>query len=532
MFAKHGFQDLAEKAKLGRYFVGKVTSSELEGYSAPERMRMAFESLGPTFVKLGQLLATRPDLVPEEFRDEFKKLHDHVPALSFSEIRQVLDDQFGKNFEDIFQSFDETPLAAASIAQVHQAVLRNGDRVVVKIQRPGIDKIINEDLNVLYTLAVLVQRYVPEAKVVNPVSIVDEFFKSLQLETNFVVEANNLRRFQENFHMDHDVVIPSVYSDLTGQRVLVMERLEGIPLSHQSSLSQEGIDPEIILKKGLRTYLRMVFIHGLFHGDLHSGNIFVLPYNRIGLIDFGVVGRLNNKTQSAIANMLLALANEDYDRLAYLYVDMAPYAGSVDIDRFARELRDLIAPYHGLTSKHVNIGKLLMDSTSVAFSQGLILPSELIMFFKSMVTIEGMGHLISEDFDFLSSALEFADELVMERYQPQRVLKEVGYATSDLMALVRFLPRQIRQLARKWNSPDYSVKISIQEIDQYRRSMEKASDLIFLGLIIAALLLSSSVVLLAQVPMATLFGLPFLSSAGYSLAALLGAITFLNYLRR
>lgn len=493
---------------------------------------MAFESLGPTFVKLGQLLATRPDLIPDEFREEFKKLHDDVPALPFSEIRPVLESHFGQSFEKIFQDFDERPLAAASIAQVHQATLKAGDRVVVKIQRPGIEKVINEDLNVLYTLAQLIKKYVPEARVVDPIAIVDEFFKSLQLETNFVVEANNIRRFQENFQTDSDVVIPYVYSELTGQKVLVMERLEGIPLSHRESLGQEGIDPEQILKKGLRTYLRMVFIHGLFHGDLHAGNIFVMPHNRIGLIDFGVVGRLNNKTQSAIANMLLALANEDYDRLAYLYVDMAPYARSVDIDRFARELRDLIAPYFGLTSKHVNIGKLLMDSTSVAFAQGLVLPSELIMFFKSMVTIEGMGHLISEDFDFLSSALEFADELLKERYQPQRVLKEASYVASDFVALARFLPRQIRQLARKWNSPDYSMRISIAEIDHHRRSLEKSADLIFLGFVIAALILGSSIVLLSPVTMPALLGLPFLSTLGYGIAAFLGGITFLNYLRR
>ncbi len=493
---------------------------------------MAFEKLGPTFVKLGQVLATRPDLVPADFREEFKKLHDRALTLDFNEIRGVLDDHYGQDLNDIFREFDDEPLAAASIAQVHSAVLRNGDRVVVKIQRPGVDKVIDEDLSVLYTLAELLNRYVPEAKLFNPIGIVNEFFKTLELETNFVVEANNLRRFQENFADDLDVIIPEVYTELTGRKVLVMEMLEGIPLSHKQALEQEGVEPEEVLRKGLRTYLRMVFIHGLFHGDLHAGNLFVFPNNKIGLIDFGVVGRLNDKTQSAIANMLLALSNEDYDRLAYLYADLAPYTDTVNIDRFARELRDLIAPYHGLTSRHVNLGKLLMDSTGVAYSQGLALPSELIMFFKSIVTVEGMGRLISSDFDFLTAALEFADELLQERYQPKKLITEATYAFSDLASLLRFLPRQVKQFVRKVNSPDHSMQVSIEQIDQHRKSMEKASDIIFLGLVIGALLLSSSVVILAKADMPIFLGLPVVSALGYGLAGLLGLVTFYNYIRR
>ncbi|MCB0407357.1 MAG: AarF/ABC1/UbiB kinase family protein [Bdellovibrionales bacterium] len=493
---------------------------------------MAFEKLGPTFIKLGQLLATRPDLVPGDFIAEFKKLHDQAPTLPLSEVKQVLIEHFGKNLEDVFFEFNEEPLAAASIAQVHSARLHSGEKVVVKVQRPGIEKIIDEDLNVLYTLADLLNRYVPEAKLFNPTAIVDEFFKSLALETNFIVEANNIRKFQENFQFDVDVVIPEVYTELSGRRVLVMEMLEGIPLSQKQALEQEGVLPEEILKKGLRTYLRMVFIHGLFHGDLHAGNIFVYPNNKIGLIDFGVVGRLNDKTQSAIANMLLALSNEDYDRLAYLYVDLAPYTDTVNVDRFARELRDLIAPYHGLTSQNVNLGKLLMESTGIAYSQGLVLPSELIMFFKSIVTVEGMGRLVADDFDFLTAALEFADELIAERYQPKKVVKELGYAFSDISSLIRFLPRQVRQFARKMNSPDYSMQISIQEIEHHRRSMETSSDIIFLGLVIGALLLSSSIVIMAKADMPYFLGLPVISTLGYIFAGFLGLVTFYNYLRR
>jgi ubiquinone biosynthesis protein len=521
VFARHGFQDLVERLNLGRSLAKKITDPGLEGLTAAARTRLAFEALGPTFVKLGQLLATRPDLIPIEFVEEFKKLHDQAPTLPFEEIRKVLDSHFDCELSEIFSSFDEAPLAAASIAQVHQAVLLTGEEVVVKVQRPGIDKTIKEDLNVLYFVAKLLDRYVAEAKLFNPVGIVNEFFKSLELETNFIVEANNIRRFQQSFHDDPDIVIPGVNSRFSGRRVLVMEKLKGIPLSQQSSLEQEGIDKEQILKKGLRAYLKMVFMDGLFHGDLHAGNIFVLPNNQVGLIDFGVVGRLNAKTQGAIVNMMLALANEDYDRLAYQYVDLAPYSETVDVDRLARQLRDLIAPYFGLTLKNVNVGKLLMDSTAVAASHQLVLPSELVMFFKSLVTVEGMARLISSEFDLLSASLEFADELIYHRLKPQRVFKELCDVSRDVVSLVQYLPRQIRQFARKVNSPDYSVKVSIAEIDRHSDSVDRGSSMIFLGLMSAALTISSTMILVADLDLPTILGLPALSVVGYALAAAL-----------
>ncbi|MCB0356670.1 MAG: AarF/ABC1/UbiB kinase family protein, partial [Bdellovibrionales bacterium] len=321
VFAKHGFQNLAERAKLGKFLLEKLTALEnIEIYSVAERLRMSFEQLGPTFVKLGQLLATRPDLIPKDFVEEFKRLHSDVTCLPFAPMEQVLLSHFGKNYSEVFKEFDKNPLAAASIAQVYRAILADGTPVVVKVQKPNIEEVIHEDLAVLFTLAELIESYVPEAQIYNPTAIVEEFAKHLDLETNFIVEANNIRRFAKNFSNENQIVIPKVYSEYSGRKVLVLEELQGIPLSHKNALEQEGIDPEAVLKTGLHAYLKMVFTYGLFHGDLHAGNLFVLPNNRIGFIDFGMVGRLNQKTQEAIANILIALSQEDYDRLAYEYI--------------------------------------------------------------------------------------------------------------------------------------------------------------------------------------------------------------------
>lgn len=531
VFARHGFENLLERAKLGRFILEKLSQSGIQNYSVAQRLRMSFEQLGPTFIKFGQLLATRPDLIPQDFVDEFKRLHDQVQTIPFEAVEDLLKLHFGQPLENIFSEFNKTPLAAASIAQVYEAVLKDGSPVVVKVQRPGIETIIAEDLDILYGLAELLDRYVPETRPFNPQGIVDEFFKTLQLETNFVVEANNIRRFAENFANEPSIVIPQVFSEYSGQRVLVMEKLNGIPLSHQTALTQEGIDPEQVLRTGLRCYLKMVFSDGLFHGDLHAGNMFVMPDNKVGLIDFGVVGRLSKKTQTAIANMLISLAYEDYDRLAYEYVDLAPYSGHVDVDIFARQLRDLIAPYYGLTLKHVNVGKLLVDSTSVAARNGLILPSELVMFFKSIVTIEGMGRVIVKDFDFLQYSLEFASELVKGRYEGRRILQEAGLVTRDLASLMSSLPRQLKYFIRRVNSPDFSIDISVHQVHELKRSVESSSKILFLGLIIGSLILSASVlVIFDKGP--KFFDIPMVSLISYSLASLLGMVAFYNYIKK
>ncbi len=495
-------------------------------------MRLAFEELGPAFIKLGQLLAARPDLIPTEYCEEFKKFHDQVPSLPFSDIEKTLAQHFGKPLDSVFKIFERQALGGGSIAQVHLAELTSGERVVVKIQRPGIEKILFEDLGVLYALAELLEKYVSEAKSYNLAGIVDEFARASELETNFVIEANNIRRFQENFLNEPSIKIPNVYQELSGKRVLVLEALEGIPLSQKNALDQEGINPEAVLRVGLRCYLKMVFTDGLFHGDLHAGNMFVLPNNRVGLVDFGIVGRLNRKTQSAIANMLVALAAEDYDRLAFEYVDLAPYRDVTDADLFARDLRDLIAPYYGLTLKHVNVGKLMLDSTAVAATYGLQLPVELVMYFKSIVSIEGMGRAIVKDFNFLAYSLEFASELVKSRTEPTKVMRDLTSAGRDINSLLTVLPRQLKQIIRRFASPDFVIKTQIREIESLRQATRNAANTLFLGVIISSLLLSAAILSIWGVSTNLVWGIPLLSILNYALAALLGVLAFFNYLKK
>lgn len=486
-----------------------------------QRVRMSFEELGPTYVKLGQLLATRPDLVPSSWIDELEKLHATVQPLPFEIIEGVLKEEFGSTLMEVFESFDPIPLGSASIAQVHKAKLKDGTDVVVKVQRPGIVATINDDLSVLYFLAELLNKYIEETRPYNPIGIVDEYFKTLELETNFLIEANNIRRFSENFKNDDAIVIPKGYLDLSTERVLVLENLKGTPLSSDTAFSDKDIDREAIVKTGLRCYMEMVFHHGLFHGDLHAGNFFILPQNKIGLIDFGVVGRLNRKTQTTIANMLLALATEDYDRLAEEYVNIAPFNEKTDLDRFSRELRDVVAPYYGLTMKSVNLGKVLMNSSSVATRNHVALPTELMLFFKSIVTIEGLSRRIIKDFDFLNYAMDFALQLAKNQYDPEKISLELFDVMRDSKNLLYLLPRQLRQLLRKINHPEYALKIEFKNVEQIPKAIDRFGIMLYWGLIIASLIMSAST-MLGQPSSQFVLGIPLSSFVGYSLAVVFG----------
>jgi ubiquinone biosynthesis protein len=523
VFARHGFQNIVERVQLGRYLFEKLNpNKEIENFTVAERIRMSFEELGPTFVKLGQLLATRPDLVPESWVIEFEKLHASVLPLPFEIIKQVLQEEFGENLYKTFLDFDPTPLGSASIAQVHKATLVDGSKVVIKVQRPGIVTTISEDLSVLFFLAELLDRFIEETRPFNPMGVVQEYFTTLELETNFLVEANNIRRFTENFKDESQIKIPKAYLELSTERVLILEALDGIPLSHEESLHQQGVDPEKVIRLGLATYFNMVFKHGLFHGDLHAGNFFILPENHIGLIDFGVVGRLNKRTQTTIASMMFALATEDYDRLANEYVDLAPFNENTDVDKFARDLRDVVAPYYGLSLKNVNLGKILMKSAGVAARNHVSLPNEMMLFFKSVVTTEGLGRKIIKDFDFLTYSLQFAKSLASNQMDSSRILLEMADALRESKNLIAGFPRQFKQLLRKFNSPHFALKIELEKIHQLEKSIRQTGRLQYWGLIISSLILASTYVF-THPSENLILGMPPISLVGYCLAGLFGA---------
>jgi len=309
-----------------------------------------------------------------------------------------------------------------------------------------------------------------------------------------------------------------------------METIKGIPLSQPQALKQEGVDPIAVAKKGMRTFFKMVFQDRFFHGDLHAGNIFILPNNQLGFVDFGLVGRLSIKTRDSIANMFIALSQEDYETLAEEFAALSQNYDSINTEKFARDLRDLIAPYYGLTFKNVNTGRLLMDAASLAAKYQIQLPAELMLFFKSIVTVEGMGREIVEDFDVLSQTLEIASEILKAKYDPQRVVKDFSIVIRDSAALLKDLPKQLQNSLRKRNQGQ-PRQITVAELSEFKRSFEVFSNLIFLAIVIGSLILAGAISLDKQAEHVVL-GMPLVSTVCFFTAVFLGFIAFYNYIKK
>jgi ubiquinone biosynthesis protein len=497
VFAKHGFVDIVDRVNLGKFLPSRLAAfaEEQADKSMPERLRLAFEELGPTFVKLGQLLSTRPDLMPEAYIEEFTKLQDNVQPLPFEIVRTTVERELKKKLEEAYSSFDPVPLAAASIGQVHMAVLKTGEKVVVKVQRPEIDRVIETDVSLLAFLAGLLEKYVPETQIIGPKVIVNEFFRTLSYELDFVVEANNMSKMAENMASMPEIVIPKVYKDLSTDRILTLEHLDGIRVNDIKALDAAGIDRKQVVQIGARAFFKSVMIDGLFHGDLHGGNLFILPGNRLGIIDFGMVGRLSQKSRDQLASMVMALLTEDYEMLCYQYAELGTAGPSIDFDGFQREVRNTLAPYMGLSLADLNAGKILIEATKIAAQYRIQVPGDWMMVFKAILTIEGMGRTLDPQFDLMSMGQDMVKDLVKNQYSFQRITKDLLWVAKDAAALLQILPRQIRWMFRKFNSNDFAFEIKVPELVELRRQLDVNGRRTSLSVLISGLLIASSIAL-------------------------------------
>ncbi|MDR3607524.1 MAG: AarF/UbiB family protein [Oligoflexia bacterium] len=527
--AKYGFVDIVRRMDLGKFlpnrFVDEV--NEEEHLSPAQRLRLAFEELGPTFVKFGQLLSTRQDLLPESFIEEFVKLQDNVQPLPFEAIRAVLESELGRPIAEAYASFNEAPLAAASISQVHEAVLPTGERVVVKVQRPEIEKIIDMDVSLLAFLAGLFERYIPETRIVGPKTIVDEFFRTLSYELDFVVEANNMGKMTENMRSFPEIVIPKVHKKLSTHRVLTLERLDGVPLNNIQAIDKAGIDRKKLVDVGARAFFQSVMIDGLFHGDLHGGNLFALPDNRLGIIDFGIVGRLSQKSRDQLAIMLMALVTEDYETLCYEYTDLGGGSAALDFDSFQRDVRNALSPHIGLALSELNVGKVLIDATRIATKYDIKVPGDWMIVFKAILTIEGMGSTLDPDFDLLSVSEELVQTLVKNQYSTQRISKDLMLLAKDTTALLQVLPRQLRWMFRKLSQNDFAFEIRSPDLRDLRLQLETSSKRVTYSLLAAGAIVAASISLQDHEG-PTIFGYPAPATLlALAAAAFLGRLLFM-----
>lgn len=499
VFAKHGFTDIAVRMDLERFLPARWSSGLIEATDRPteERLRIAFEALGPTFIKLGQVLATRPDLIPQSFVDELKKLQDNVRTVPFETIRAIVEKELGKPLTEAFASFEEKPIAAASIAQVHGAVLITGEQVVLKIQRPGLDDIVSQDVALLEFLSKLLERYVPESRIFAPQIIVDEFFRTLKLELDFHIEANNIAKITENLKEFTDIRIPVVYREFSTKRILTLERFFGIPMTQLKEVKEKGYDLKRLNEIGARAFFKSVVKDGIFHGDLHGGNLFVLEDGKLGMIDFGIVGRLSRRSRQQLSSMVLAIMTEDFEALCYQYAELGSAGPSVDFEGFQREVRNTLSPYLGLRAKDINSGQVLIEATKIAAKYQIRVPGDWMIVFRALFTVEGLGRELDPDFDMMILGRELMVDLVKEQYAPENFAKDALWVAKDLMALALVLPRQIRWMFRKWNADGFAFEIKVPQLEVLSASMQRSHRKLGLSIMTAGLMIASALALQA-----------------------------------
>jgi ubiquinone biosynthesis protein len=540
VFLKHGFGRIIDQIHLGRYIPFRTRLKAfgqwptLKSPSVPERLRMAFGELGPSFIKLAQILSSRPDLVTTPFANEFKKLQDEVPPFPVTEATRIVEEELKRPVSEIFLDFGEVPVAAASIAQVHLAKLIDGTEVVVKVQRPDIREQIETDITILSTVARLLERYIPESRFFNPTGTVDEFSKTLHKELDFVGEARNCSRFRRSFEDNPDIYIPRIFGDYVTEKVLVMERIEGVRIDDIPGIVALGLDRRQLVKISVEAYFKMIMEDGFFHADPHPGNILVTPEGTLAFVDFGIVGSVTPEMMETMANTFLALIHKDFDRLIDQYVELGYVPEDIDLDRFRREFKtDLLyylEPLYGMTLQEINFAQYLELITHIGLKHRMKMPSDLLLVNKAMLILENIGRELDPSFDFVAVAGPYAERIVKSRYSPSRIADKVGKNLMELGDFVSLFPKQIKMIIRKIVRDDLHLKVTHIGLDRFITDMDRSSNRVTFGLIVAAMLLSSAIMHSSGVGL-KIFGMSVLGLISFGLAFLLGIWLIISIIR-
>ncbi|MDX2441640.1 MAG: AarF/ABC1/UbiB kinase family protein, partial [Desulfobacterales bacterium] len=397
---RYGYGDLIDRLKIDQYIeiglqmISRKRRDRVEKLTRAERIRMALEELGPTYVKLGQILSTRPDLVPVDFISEFAKLQDKVPPFPFNEAKQIVQSELNSTLEEVFDSFDEKPFASASIGQVYRARLQDGEEVAVKVQRPGITKVIEVDLEIMLHLATLMERHIEETVLQRPVKIVEEFARTIEKEIDYTIEATSMQRVAMQFLDDPNIYIPKVFRDKSTERILTAEFIDGIKVSEIERIEDAGLDRNIITVRGTELSLKQVFNYGFFHADPHPGNIFVLPKNVICLIDFGMMGSVDTFTKEKFVDLLDSIVRKDESKAAQTILKLTTWDEAPDVRLFEKDVSEFMMQHLYKPLKDIKIGKLLQNMVDLASRNRLTILPDLFLMMKALTTVEGVALML------------------------------------------------------------------------------------------------------------------------------------------
>ena len=522
----HGLADLVEMVHLGPSvaFGARLlpTRSRLDrSLSRAARFRLALEELGPTFIKFGQLLSTRADVLPPDVIAELSRLQDRVPALPPGAAEAVIEAELRRPVRDVYARFDPVPLAAASIAQVHRAVLTSGELVAVKVRRPDAERVITGDLDVLRHLARLVERHVTTADVIQPSGLVDEFARTIRGELNLVREGRNLDRLTAAFAGDDTVRFPHVYWEWTTPGVLTLELFQGLTVTEVSARGADAETRRLIASRGADAMLTQILVHGFFHADPHPGNLLVLPGNVIGFLDLGIVGRIDDRLQDQLAGVIRAVGHRDAGRLAAVTVAIASPAHEVDESVLERDLAELIDTYADVPLAHLSMSAVLGDVVQTAARHRLRIPSNLMLLIKAVVTIEAVGRAIDPSFKMVEHAAPLAERLWLARYSPAAISARVGRMGRQAASALGDVPVALDAVLRAAKAGRLEVQFVHRNLEHFVREMDRSSNRLSFAIVIGSLVVASALIIQAGVgPL--LSGYSVIGLAGFLVAGILG----------
>ena len=537
VIVKYGFEDIVVNTGLrnilkpGKKVKGRIGDEDHQFVQTRwERIRLIMEELGPTYIKLGQMLSNRPDLIPEPLIKEFEKLLDKVPPFGTELAREIIEKELGKPIKDIFLYFDEKPIGSASIGQVHRARLISGEDVVVKVQRPNAKRQVMADLSLIGEFMKLTENYFIKAGILNPLEILDTFAKSLQNELDYSAEARNLDQFKKLYHDYKELYIPKPYRDLTTKKVLTSEFISGCKVNDIPMLKAWGIRPSDIAKKGLNIYLKQIFEVGIFHADPHPGNILVKPNGKIALIDFGMVGKLMQSQKYAFAGVFISLANNDAKSMATNLRRLAIDHEINDMRAFEYDLNDLIQDYAVLAHDDVGVKDFTARLQKLAYKYKLQIPGVIFLILRSLAILEGTAKFLDPKFDVLENIKPYGVKLIAEQYSFKNMSGELSHMIAQAFTLFYNMPLEIRDIVKQVRKG--KIVLNTRQIgdEKYQRQLDFMANRLVMAIVIGALIISSALSYgsALEKDVSGLFGVPYFSIFCLLFAGFLGFIIFIN----